>query len=378
MVPEEGEDNDSAREGEEGEDEERKAACVQDVFDQASVYFPGRFVMSEGRTIKHGIRSISHSPKLLLNVETDLEDSWFGKITESVGENDNCWDPTKLNINKMHKWVPSRVHKQHPKQLPLSFEDSKEEEFFKDVPLVGASKKVTLNTGIFSPNKTQIDTDVTNFEQWARQGVLENETSNNLIAYCIEAMGGLKHYLDSLDLKKEKSVAIKKHMEKNMDNINNFLDLAKQTNYRAKSLAIATCVTAKQKMRKGILDKYYGEETVKEKLMCSDFHTPTIFGPIPKEIYQGHGCGNKKPPLTAKKGSPSINAPKRLGNNNNKSNQPIKRQRLNNYGNYQNSFDMGMPQGPNQGWERHANKALFHGANKRGGKQKRGGKNSRR
>ena len=46
MVPEEGEDNDSAREGEEGEDEERKAACVQDVFDQASVYFPGRFIMN--------------------------------------------------------------------------------------------------------------------------------------------------------------------------------------------------------------------------------------------------------------------------------------------------------------------------------------------
>ena len=198
----------------------------------------------------------------------------------------------------MHKWVPSRVHKQHPIQLPLSFGDSKE-----NVPLVGTSKKVTLNTGIFSPNKTHIDTDVTNFEQ------------------------GAQHYLDSLDVEKEKSVAIKKHMEKNMDNINNFLDLAKQTNYRAKSLAIATCVTAKQKMRQGILDKYYGEETVKEKLMCSDFHTPTIFGPIPKEIYQGHGCGNKKPPLTAKKGSPSINAPKRLGNNHNKSNQPIKRQR---------------------------------------------------
>ena len=141
--------------------------------------------MSEGRTIKHGIRSISHSPKLLLNVETDLEDSWFGKITESVGENDNCWDPTKLNINKMHKWVPSRVHKQHPKQLPLSFEDSKE-----NVPLVGTSKKVTLITGIFSPNKAHIDTDVTNFEQWIRQGVLENETRNNWIAYCIEAMGG--------------------------------------------------------------------------------------------------------------------------------------------------------------------------------------------
>ena len=45
MVPEEGEGNDSAREGEEGEDEERKDACVQDVFDQASVYFPGRFIM---------------------------------------------------------------------------------------------------------------------------------------------------------------------------------------------------------------------------------------------------------------------------------------------------------------------------------------------
>ena len=80
MVPEEGEGNVSAREGEEeGEDEERKDACVQDVFDQASAYFPGRFIMSEGRTIKHGIRSISHSPKLLLKVETDLEDSWFGK-----------------------------------------------------------------------------------------------------------------------------------------------------------------------------------------------------------------------------------------------------------------------------------------------------------
>ena len=85
----------------------------------------------------------------------------------------------------MHKWVPSRVHIQHPEQLPLSSVDSKE-----NVPLVGTSKKVTLITGIFSPNKTHIDTDVTNFEQWIRQGVLENETRNNWIAYCIEAMGG--------------------------------------------------------------------------------------------------------------------------------------------------------------------------------------------
>ena len=74
-----------------------------------------------------------------------------------------------------------------------------------------------------------------------------------------------------------------------MDNINNFLDLAKQTNYRAKSLAIAACVTGKQKMKQGILDKYYGEESVKEKLMWSVFHTPTTFGSIPKEMDQGMG-----------------------------------------------------------------------------------------
>ena len=138
-------------------------------------------------------------------------------------------------------------------------------------------------------------------------------------------------------------------MEKNMDNINNFLDLAKQTNYRAKSLAIAACVTGKHKMKQGSLDKYYGDEMVKEQLMWSGFHTPTTLGSIPKEMYQGHGCENMKPSLTAKKGSPSINAPKRLDDNHNKSNRPIKRQRLNCYGNYQNSFDMGMPQEPNQG-----------------------------
>ena len=79
MVPEEGEGNDSVREGDEGEDEERKGACVQDIFDQANAYVPGRFIMSEEWKIKHGIRYISHSPKLLLNVETVLEVSWFGK-----------------------------------------------------------------------------------------------------------------------------------------------------------------------------------------------------------------------------------------------------------------------------------------------------------
>ena len=65
----------------------------------------------------------------------------------------------KINFNKILKWVPSRVHKQHPKQLPLRFEDSNE-----NVSLVETSKEVTLITGIFSPNKTHRDTDVTNVE----------------------------------------------------------------------------------------------------------------------------------------------------------------------------------------------------------------------
>ena len=69
----------------------------------------------------------------------------------------------KININKILKWVPSRVHKQHPKQLPLRFEDSKE-----NVSLVETSKEVTLITGIFSPNKTHRDTDVTNVEAMGR------------------------------------------------------------------------------------------------------------------------------------------------------------------------------------------------------------------
>ena len=378
------ENENSSEEDSEVEDEEEKVANVQDVLAGAYKFFPGKFQKVTDKNIKFGVRSITKNTKLLFNIQINLKDSWLGDPTEVVGENDRCWDPDKLVFKKNFKWVPQNVHLQHPRRMPINFNDEAEESFFKDAPLIGGSShKVHLNSGIFSPNKVTLDSKFTKIESWGRQGVLECEVTGNIISFCADMMGGISNLLEGLNINDQDST-IMKRVEKNISNVNNFLDLALQTNYRARSFATATCVNAKQELRQSVLDKFNGVANVKEKLLCSDFHTESLFGPIPRDLYNGGAsCGIKKPPLTLKTTSQPNAGTKRQGS---KMNLPNKRQRFNfdygnqNYGNqnYGNSFVRPNSQGNNQNWDRFASKALFHGESQRGGKQKRGGKNSRK
>ena len=378
------ENENSSEEDSEVEDGEEKVANIQDVLAGAYKFFPGKFQKVTDKNIKFGVRSITKNTKLMFNIQINLKDSWLGDPTEVVGENDRCWDPDKLVFKKNFKWVPQNVHLQHPRRMPINFNDEAEELFFKDAPLIGGSShKVHLNSGIFSPNKVTLDSKFTKIESWGRQGVLECEVTGNIISFCADMMGGISNLLEGLNINDQDST-IMKRVEKNISNVNNFLDLALQTNYRARSFATATCVNAKQELRQSVLDKFNGVANVKEKLLCSDFHTESLFGPIPRDLYNGGAsCGIKKPPLTLKTTSQPNAGTKRQGS---KMNLPNKRQRFNydygnqNYGNqnYGNSFVRPNSQGNNQNWDRFASKALFHGESPRGGKQKRGGKNSRK
>lgn len=62
--------------------------------------------------------------------------------------------------------------------------------------------------------------------------------------------------------------------------------LAIQSNYRAKSYAIASCTKAKLNLRDSVLKKIKGDNSTKEALRGSNFFSNSLFGPLPKSLME--------------------------------------------------------------------------------------------
>ena len=281
-----------------------------------------------------------------------------------------------MPLRKNFNYVPEDSFALHPKRLPIKFASKEQGEFFKDKTLLpGGGGKAILDSGIFSPNRVSCESEFNRVENFSRQSILENEVLNSNLGFCADSLVGMTEILK--ELKNGKISKPKKAWEKvfeHIENITQFMDLVRQTNYRAKSFSIATCVSAKKAIRQDILNKYNGTENIKEKLLASNFNTSSIFGPIPKDLYKTESsCGYKQPPLTLRKLPSQTN---KVIISTNSSAPPTKKPRLN----FDNRvyFDKGSNRGFNPNWDRYADKRVFQLDQKRGGKQKQGGKASRR
>ena len=221
------------------------------------------------QTIRGSFKAITKTgSRLALRVGTEFEDTWLGDPIESIGEQDGCWDIKKLVFQKNFDYVPEDSFALHPKRLPIKFASKEQGEFFKDKTLLpGGGGKAILDSGIFSPNRVSCESEFNRIENFSRQSILENEVLNSNSGFCADSLVGMTEILK--ELKNGKISKPKKAWEKvfeNIDNITQFMDLVRQTNYRATYFSIATCVSAKKVIRQYILNKYNGTENIKEKL----------------------------------------------------------------------------------------------------------------
>ena len=356
-------------------------ATIQDVFRKTHGYFAKKFSTAE-KTIKWQLNlSKDAAKKFKLRIETDLAETWLGKPKASVNDSVGTWGPTDLTFKLRSKWTPEQFVNNHPSRVPISFENSEDEEYFFAKSEFCSGKKIPLPTCIFSPNSAlNTDSSLHMFEYWGRMGLLDSEITHNMLDLNKDMLASNLNVLNDIDVEDANTKEMLNIVKSNMENILNFNGLAVQSNYRAKTFHILSTVKAKFDLRSQVLNKFEGEASLIEKLQYSNFYTKSLFGPVPEELYNRSGCSNRRAPLQAK-GSQSVKRqPSHRGNKS-------KRARYDNF-NYDrvsnNNFNQGFYENRSKNFEnryepRYASQSVFPKVqNQRGASQKRGKRGSKR
>ena len=277
-------------------------SSIQDVFAKAKEHFGLKFTSAKQK-IKYGLDIVDKSMKnIKFLVKPDLQDSYLknpkGTDTDPIG----LWGVNDLIFKHKNHWVPEAHAKEHPRRVPFKFLDSDSEKFFVEKHLITPGKKFNLPTSIFSPNSVVInDTKMHDFEYWGRQGVLDNEITQNMLDLNFDMVLGVSNVLKSLDLNAPEASVTLNAVVENLQNVLNFNTLSRQSNYRCKTFAILTCVKAKSELRSMVLNRYEDDANIKEMLMCSSFFSDNLFGPLPKSLTEVQpNCSGRKALLSSK------------------------------------------------------------------------------
>ena len=356
-------------------------ATIQDVFRKTHGYFAKKFSTAE-KTIKWQLNlSKDAAKKFKLRIETDLAETWLGKPKASVNDSVGTWGTTDLTF-KAKRWSPEQFVNNHPSRVPVSFDNSEDEEYFLAKSEFSSGKKIPLPTCIFSPNSAMINDSSSHlFEYWGRMGLLDSEITHNMLDLNKDMLASNLNVLNDIDVEDvNKTKEMINVVKSNMENIINFNGLAVQSNYRAKTFHILSTVKAKFDIRAQVLDKFEGDTNLIEKLQYSNFYTKSLFGSVPEELYNRSGCSNRRAPLLAK-GSQSVK--RQTIQRGNKS----KRAKYDNF-NYDrvsnNNFNQGFYDNRSKNFEnryepRFASQSVFPKVtNQRGASQKRGKRGSKR
>ena len=306
-------------------------------------------------------------------VDTDLGDTWLAHPKGEGSDTIGSWDSEKLKFNSKNHWVPEKFVNQHPRRVPLMFKDTETEEYFDVHFLYKPNSKINLPTGIFSPNSTYIsDKNLHLFEHWGRMGTVECEVTQNMLDLNNDMLNSVIGVIEDLDLSNDNASNIVADVTTNLKNISLFNSLAMQSNYRSKTFAIQSSVKAKKELRSLILDKYEGDETAIEKLLCSSFFSKSIFGPISKSFTDAQpGCSGRKALLQAK-ASKGGYTKRKIQNNNN---FQAKRGRFDfnkGRGGYKNKGDDFYSNNSGKYESKYATASLFPKGGQRGAKNHRG------
>ena len=321
--------------------------------------------------------------KLKILLTPQLETTFLHNPKDSESNANVKWDSKELTFNKTNNWVPKSHSKKQPKRLPFQFNDPACKAFFTDDYLFSSGKKITLPTGVFSPNSVLIkesENKSCNYEFWGRQGTLDSEITCYLLEFNKERIANVNDLLNELVINKQNKPTIDK-IKKNMECIDHFNTLALQSNHRTKSWAIQTCVKARWELRSFVLSHFTGDDTIKENLLYSGFLSEELFGPLPKSLTESKpdSCTGKAAHLVSKF------KPNNWGNNSNKrqtsnTNPPAKRSKFHDKPNYSgdwgNTSKSSYEQGP-YGGSRNSEGVFYRGGKnnrKPRGRGKRGSK----
>ena len=246
-------------------------------------------------------------------------------------------------LGKMIKspYVPKDTVKEFPKRLPFKFQNKSADTYFTSPSLGIAGKKINLPNVIFSQEYTKMPaTDDHLFELYGRQGTLDCQITHKLLELKVDIVSNLTEAIDSLDVSDSSAVHLYAIKEA-LDVLADTTTLAMQSNYRAKSFSIATACKAKLKIRENILNRFYGDNCIKDALKGSSFFTNQLFGPISKTLQDklDSYVNRSEAKLTPKpylSNNPSNNKRSRSSNPQ-RGARKMSRSNYANYGNYGNS-----------------------------------------
>ena len=366
-------DNESYVDNEEEEAENvSQRSTIQEVLLFAFTFCSVKFEYVKDQ-ILYGLSQAKDKVKKLKILLTPQLETTFLHNPKDSESNNVKWDSKELTFNKTNNWVPKSHSKKQPKRLPFQFNDPACKAFFTDDYLFSTGKKITLPTGVFSPNSVLIkesENKSCNYEFWGRQGILDSEITCYLLEFNKERIANVNDLLNELVINKQNKPTIDK-IKKNMECIDHFNTLALQSNHRTKSWAIQTCVKARWELRSFVLSHFTGNDTIKENLLYSGFLSDELFGPLPKSVSESKpdSCTGKAAHLVSKF------KPNNWGNNSTKrqtsnTNPPPKRSKFHDKpsysGDWGNNSKSYYEQGP-YGGSRNS-EGVFH----------RGGKNNRK
>ena len=289
-------DYSSENEGEEfGEDETNKeqsdeeyvedttpTSIIKTTLQNLSSYWSGHFV-SDVTNIVHGFQTPfanNKNIKLYVSELSDLSHTWLMDLVKNGDGVETHWTETLLNPMNKSPYLPKQSVKEFPKRLPIKFADKQAEKFFTSPSLGAAGKKITLPSVIFTHEWSKMpDTDDYLFEYYGRQGACDGQITHKLLTLERDIITNIIEVVESLEVSNSSDVhlfSVKEALKCLADT--NTLTI--QSNFRAKSMSIVTACKAKLNIRETILNKFNGDNSIKEALKGSSFFSSQLFGPI--------------------------------------------------------------------------------------------------
>ena len=215
----------------------------------------------------------------------DISHTWLQDVEKADVTKDTYW--IKANLDKISKYpyFPTLDKNiKFPKRIPVSFPSKIEENYFTAQNFTKSGAKIAVPSLIFGADSMTLpNSEDPMFEFWGRQCTLECQITNELLVLESNISNSISDLLDSLDIS-----------ENNVDTINDLkhsvsllLDtnqMARASNFRAKSWSITSSCKAKLNIRDTLLSKVKGEGYIKNALRGSCFMNEDIFGPMPENV----------------------------------------------------------------------------------------------
>ena len=340
------EDDDDLNEDEQEEELISEANFTRKKLLEFQRFWPAKFDSQSIESI-HGLNRNNNSSivRIRLGDWKDMSHTWLQDVELSDLNKEVFWIKKELEKLSKFPYFPAIDKKIiFPKRLPVQFPSRVEENYFTAPHFAKSNTKVTVPSLIFGVDSMKLPmSDDSMFEFYGRQCTFECQITNELLNLQSDIVNSISDSLDKLVIS-ENNADILMEIKQSLGLLQDTNNLAKGSNFRAKSFSITSSCKAKLNMRDALLNKVKGDEYIKSCLRGSCFLNEDIFGPIP-EIVQSRldsfsNRSDAKLTIFNKRSGDSL--PKR-GN-------PKKRVAVSNYNSQPTNFNANYNSGYNYGY----------------------------